>query len=160
MTCLRPPRARDLRVVRVVPHGKWRFLDLNELWHYRELVFFLTWRDITVRYKQTAIGVVWVLLQPLTMIAVFTLFFGRLAKLPSDGVPYPLFVFAALLPWQVFSRAVSESSNSLVADQRLITRVYFPRILVPTASIVAAVFDFCITSLLFLAMMVFYLGIR
>src|SRR5262249_16235127 len=111
------------RISRIEPTKGARFLDLSELWYYRELLYFLTWRDIQVRYKQTAIGVLWVVLQPLASILVFSLFFGRLAKIPSDGVPYPLFVFAALLPWQVFSRAMMEASNSLVTDQRLVSRV-------------------------------------
>jgi len=144
------------RVTRIEPASGWRFLDTSEIWHYRELLYFLAWRDIQVRYKQTAIGILWVVAQPLASILVFSLFFGNLAKIPSDGVPYPLFVFAALLPWQVFSRAMMEASNSLVTDQRLVSRVYFPRILVPLASVIAALFDFAITFLLFLAMMVFY----
>ena len=143
-------------ITRIEPTKGWRFLDIGEIWFYRELLFFLTWRDIQIRYKQTAIGVAWVVIQPLASISVFSLFFGRLAKIPSDGVPYPLFVFAALLPWQVFARAMSEASNSLVTDQRLVSRVYFPRILVPVASVTAAVFDFIITFLLFLLMMLFY----
>jgi lipopolysaccharide transport system permease protein len=97
-----------------------RFLDVRELWAYRELVYFLTWRDVKVRYKQTAIGVAWAVLQPLAMMGVFTLLFGRLAKFPSGGVPYPLFVLAALLPWQLFSRAISESTNSLLTNQQLV----------------------------------------
>lgn len=141
---------------RIQATGRWRFLDLTEIWHYRELLFFLAWRDIQIRYKQTAIGVLWVVAQPLASIVVFSLFFGGLAKIPSDGVPYPLFVFAALLPWQVFARAMMEASNSLVSDQRLISRVYFPRILVPFASVMAALFDFAVTFLLFLAMMAIY----
>ncbi|MBU4455777.1 ABC transporter permease [Patescibacteria group bacterium] len=138
------------------PTTGWRFLDLRELWAYRELVYFLTWRDIKVRYKQTAIGVAWAVLQPLAMMAVFTLFFGRLAKVPSEGVPYPLFAFAALLPWQLFSRTISESTNSLVTDQRLITRVYFPRIIVPTATTLAAIVDFVIASGLLVLLMFIY----
>lgn len=146
----------SLPVTRLQPSGRWRFLDLKELWHYRELTYFLTWRDIKVRYKQTAIGIVWAILQPLAMMAVFTLFFGKLAKLPSDGVPYPLFAFCALLPWQVFSRSVSDSANSLVTDQRLISRVYFPRIIVPTSSIVGSLVDFFIAFALFLCVMAWY----
>lgn len=134
----------------------WRFLDLRELWSYRELIYFLTWRDIKVRYKQTAIGVVWAVLQPLAMMVVFTLFFGRLAQMPSDGIPYPLFAFAGLLPWQLFSRTLSESSNSLVTDQRLITRVYFPRIIVPLATTLAAIVDLLIASVLLIILMIFY----
>lgn len=146
----------ERRITRIEQTGGLRFLDLTELWHYRELLFFLTWRDIQVRYKQTAIGVLWVIAQPVASILVFSLFFGRLAKIPSDGVPYPLFVFAALLPWQVFSRAMMEASNSLVTDQRLVSRVYFPRILVPFSSVMAALFDFGVTFVLFVVMMAAY----
>jgi lipopolysaccharide transport system permease protein len=131
-------------------------LRLKELWDYRELAYFLAWRDIKVRYKQTAIGVVWAILQPLTMMLVFTLFFGKLAKIPSDGLPYPLFAYAGLLPWQVFSRSLSESANSLVTEQRLITRVYFPRLLVPLSSVMAALVDFAIASVLLVGMMLAY----
>jgi lipopolysaccharide transport system permease protein len=144
------------RVSRIEASKGWRFLDLEEIWRYRELLYFLAWRDIQIRYKQTAIGVLWVVVQPLASILVFSLFFGQLAKIPSNGAPYPLFVFAALLPWQVFSRAMMEASNSLVTDQRLVSRVYFPRILVPLASVTAALFDFAITFLLFLALMLVY----
>lgn len=131
-------------------------LELAELWQYRELLYFLTWRDITVRYKQTAIGVLWAVLQPAAMVALFSLIFGRLARMPSEGTPYLLFALAGILPWQLFSRTLSESSNSLVADQRLITRVYFPRILVPTATVAAGLFDFGMTLLL--ALPVFLIG--
>jgi lipopolysaccharide transport system permease protein len=134
----------------------WRALDLRELWSYRELIYFLTWRDIKVRYKQTAIGVVWALLQPTAMIVVFTLFFGRLAGVSSDGIPYPLFALVALLPWQLFSRAITESTNSLVTDQRLITRVYFPRIIVPMATTLAAIVDFVIAGFLLLVLLPIY----
>ncbi len=144
------------RITRIEPTAALRFLDFSEMWHFRELTYFLTWRDIQIRYKQTAIGVLWVVLQPLSSIIVFSLFFGRLAKIPSDGTPYPLFVFAALLPWQVFARAMMESASSLVTDQRLVSRVYFPRIIVPLASVGAAVFDFGVTFVLFLIMMAFY----
>jgi lipopolysaccharide transport system permease protein len=125
-------------------------LNLQELWSYRELLYFLTWRDVKVRYKQTAIGVAWVLLQPLAMMLVFSLFFGRLAGIPSEGVPYPLFAYAGLLPWQLFSRTITESANSLVTDQRLITKVYFPRIMVPTSTSLAALLDFGISVILLL----------
>lgn len=120
-----------------------------ELWSYRELLYFLTWRDIKVRYKQSLVGVAWTILQPLTMMLVFSLFFGKLASMPSEGIPYPLFALAGILPWQVFSRTLSESTNSLVTDQRLITRVYFPRILVPAATAFAAMVDFGISLLVF-----------
>jgi lipopolysaccharide transport system permease protein len=143
-------------VIRISPSGALRFLNLPELWRYRELLFFLVWRDVMVRYKQTAIGMLWVVLQPVAMVAVFTLFFGRLAKIPSDNIPYPLFAFAALLPWQVFSRAVTESANSLVTDQRLISRIYFPRIIVPTTSVMAALVDFSVAFIVFLGIMAWY----
>ncbi|HKQ45306.1 MAG TPA: ABC transporter permease [Rhizomicrobium sp.] len=145
-----------LRITRIEPSARWRFLDMAEIWRYRELLYFLARRDIQIRYKQTAIGILWVVVQPVASILVFSLFFGNLAKIPSNGVPYPLFVFAALLPWQVFSRAMMEASNSLVTDQRLVSRVYFPRILVPLSSVIAALFDFSITFLLFLGMMLYY----
>src|SRR3989338_6042995 len=128
----------------------------KELWDYRELGYFLVWRDIKVRYKQTVIGVGWAIFQPLAMMIVFTLFFGKLAKMPSEGVPYPLFAYAGLLPWQIFSRSITESANSLVADQRLITRVYFPRLLVPLATIAAALVDFGVAAILLVALMGFY----
>jgi lipopolysaccharide transport system permease protein len=136
-------------------HGL-RFLDLRELWTYRELVYFLTWRDVKVRYKQTAIGVAWAVLQPLAMMVVFTLLFGKLAKFPSGGVPYPLFVLAALLPWQLFSRTISESTNSLVTNQQLLARVYFPRISVPLATTLAAAVDFAVAAGLLGILMVVY----
>ena len=128
----------------------------QDMWDYRELLQFLVWRDVKVRYKQSAIGIGWALLQPLSMMIVFTIFFGRLAGMPSEGIPYPVFAYTALLPWQLFSRAILESTNSLVVDQRLITRVYFPRIIVPTASVVAAVIDFAIAGLLLVGLMLFY----
>jgi lipopolysaccharide transport system permease protein len=136
--------------------GGWRFLDLRELWTYRELVYFLTWRDVTVRYKQTAIGVAWAVIQPLAMMVVFTLLFGKLAKMPSGGVPYPLFALTALLPWQLFSRSISESANSLVANQQLLARVYFPRISVPLATTLAATVDFVIAAGLLGVFMIVY----
>jgi lipopolysaccharide transport system permease protein len=138
------------------PTTGWFSLDLRELWAYRELAYFLAWREIKVRYKQTAIGVAWAVLQPLAMMAVFTIFFGKLGNLPSDGIPYPLFAFAALLPWQLFSRTITECTNSLVADQRLITKVYFPRIIIPLATTMSAIVDFAISAGLLVALMFFY----
>lgn len=131
-----------------------RFVDLGELWRYRELAYFLTWRNIKVRYKQTAIGVAWAVLQPLALMTVFTLFFGKFIDLQkSVGVPYHLFAYAGLLPWQLFSRVLSESSNSLVSDQRLVSKVYFPRVLVPFSSCTAALVDFAIGFTLLLGLM-------
>ena len=131
-------------------------LRLRELWNYRELAYFLVWRDIKVRYKQTVIGVAWAVLQPLAMMLVFTLFFGKLAKMPSDDIPYPVFAMAGLLPWQMFSRTLSESASSLVTNQRLVTRVYFPRLLVPLATVLAAFVDFGVASALLAVLMVGY----
>ena len=145
-----------LPVVHIGPARSWASLNLSELVEYRELLYFLVWRDIKVRYKQTALGVLWALLQPLFMMLVFTLFFGRLGKLPSDGLPYSVFTLCALLPWQLFSHALTESSNSLVANERLISKVYFPRLLVPLAAVVGGLADFGVAFLLLLAVMVFY----
>jgi lipopolysaccharide transport system permease protein len=148
--------SQEIPWLEIRPTSGWFSLDFRELWSYRELAYFLAWREIKVRYKQTAIGVAWAVLQPLAMMAVFTVFFGRLASMPSEGIPYPLFAFAALLPWQLFSRTITESTNSLVADQRLITRVYFPRIIIPLATIVSGMVDFAISAGLLVGLMLFY----
>jgi lipopolysaccharide transport system permease protein len=157
-TFLRESRgdSQEIPYFEIRPSTGWCSLDLRELWAYRELMYFLTWRDIKVRYKQTAIGVAWAVLQPLAMMVVFTIFFGKLANMPSEGVPYPLFAFAGLLPWQLFSRTLGESTNSLVTNQRLITRVYFPRIIVPLSTTLAAMVDLAIASGLLVALMLFY----
>ncbi len=144
------------RKIVIRPGARWRGFGVRELWEYRELVLFLAWRDIKVRYKQTAIGVLWALLQPAAMMVVFTVFFGRLMRVSSMGVSYPLFVLSALLPWQLFSRSLSDATNSLVADQRLIARVYFPRIAIPLASTLAALLDFVIAAFLLMVGMVMY----
>ena len=138
------------------PPSGWAPLDLKELWEFRELLYFLTWRDVKVRYKQTVLGVAWAVIQPLCMVLIFTIIFGRLAKVPSDGLPYPIFAFTALLPWQMFSRALTDASTSLVVHDRLITKVYFPRLLVPTSAVLASILDFGIAFVLLLGMMVFY----
>lgn len=127
-----------------------------DLWRYRELCFFLAWRDILVRYKQTVFGVAWALLRPLLTMLIFVLIFERIANLPSDGVPYPLLVMAAMLPWQFFSNSLSESGNSLVSNANLITKVYFPRLILPISSLVVAVVDFVITLTLLAVMMIWY----
>jgi len=142
--------------MRIEPSKGWISLGLKDLWHYRELLYFLAWRDIKVRYKQTALGAAWAIIQPLFTMLVFTLFFGRLAKVPSDGIPYPLFSYTALLPWQLFAYALTESSNSVVANERLITKVYFPRLVVPLASILAGFVDFVIAFTLVVGMMIWY----
>lgn len=131
---------------------------MRELWEYRELLYFLTWRDIKVRYKQTVLGAAWAVIQPLFMMLVFSLFFGKLAGVPSDGIPYPVFTFCGLLPWQLFSQSLTQASNSLVGSQNLITKVYFPRLIVPISAVLAGVVDFAIAFVMLLLMM-FYFGI-
>jgi lipopolysaccharide transport system permease protein len=131
-------------------------LNPRELWAYRGLLYFLTWRDLKVRYKQTVIGVLWVVMQPLLTTIIFTIFLGNLARVPSDGIPYPIFVYAGLLPWTFFSAAVSNSGNSLVGSAHLITKVFFPRIIIPTAAIGARLVDFAISFVIFGGMMVYY----
>src|SRR5512139_3136304 len=118
-------------VIVVKPAVKWAALDWAEIWEYRELLYFLVWRDIKVRYKQTVLGAAWAIIQPFFAMVVFSIFFGRLAKVPSDGLPYPIFAYTALLPWQLFAHALTESGNSLVASQQLIKKVYFPRLAIP-----------------------------
>ncbi len=128
----------------------------QDLWRYRELFYFLAWRDILVRYKQTAIGVAWALIRPVLTMIVFTVVFGGLAKLPSDGVPYPILVFSAMLPWQFFANALSECSNSLISNANLISKVYFPRLVVPTSAVIVSFVDFLISGIVLLALMAWY----
>jgi lipopolysaccharide transport system permease protein len=131
-------------------------LRLRELWEYRELLYFLVWRDVKVRYKQTVLGAAWAILQPFLTMVVFSIFFGRLAGIPSEGIPYPIFAYTALLPWQLFAHALTESGNSLVANQQLITKVYFPRLVIPISAVLAGLVDFCIAFVVLLGMMVYY----
>ena len=131
-------------------------LNLRDVWEYRELLYFLVWRDVKVRYKQTVLGAAWAILQPVMTMLVFSVFFGRLAKVPSDGIPYPVFAFTALLPWQLFAYALSESSNSLVSNQNLITKVYFPRLVIPIAAVLAGLVDFAIAFVVLLGLMLYY----
>jgi lipopolysaccharide transport system permease protein len=148
-----------LPVLRIEPSSGWVSLRLGELWEYRELLYFLVWRDIKVRYKQTALGAAWAILQPVLTMVVFSVFFGRLAKVPSDGIPYPVFALAALVPWQLFAYSVSESTNSLVVSQNLIKKVYFPRLVIPVASVLAGLVDFAISFVALVGLMTYY-GIR
>src|SRR4030042_421421 len=124
-------------VIFIRPSRGWVSLQLRDLWEYRELLFFLIWRDVKVRYKQTALGVAWAVIQPFFTMVVFSLFFGRLAKMPSDGIPYPIFSYAALVPWSFFANGLSQSSNSLVGSANLITKGYFPRLVFPISSVVS-----------------------
>ncbi|HLE62706.1 MAG TPA: ABC transporter permease, partial [Pyrinomonadaceae bacterium] len=149
-----PPSA--IPSLHIRPATGWAAIGFRELWEYRELLYFLTWRDVKVRYKQTALGAAWAIIQPLFMMVVFSLFFGRLAKVPSDGIPYPVFAFCALLPWQLFAHALTESSNSLVANERLITKVYFPRLVVPISAVLGGLVDFAIAFVILLLMMPYY----
>jgi lipopolysaccharide transport system permease protein len=140
----------------IEPATRWPSAGLRELWEYRELLYFLTWRDVKVRYKQTALGAAWAIIQPLFMMVVFSLFFGRLAGVPSDGVPYPVFSFCGLLPWQLFANSLTQSSNSLVGSQNLITKVYFPRLVVPISAVLAGLVDFTVASVILLGMLLYY----
>ena len=140
----------------IEPSRGWVSIKFHELWRYRDLLFFLAWRDISVRYKQTLLGAAWAIIQPFFSMVVFSLFFGRLAGIPSDGVPYPIFSYAAMLPWTYFSTAMGNSSNSLVGSANLLTKVYFPRLVIPLASVVPALVDFAIAFLVLLGMMLFY----
>lgn len=143
-------------LTRIEPSEGWVSLGLRELWKYRELLYFLTWRDIKVRYKQTVLGVAWAIIQPFFTMVVFSLFFGRLANIPSDEVPYPIFSYAALVPWQFFANGLSQSSASLVGSANLIKKVYFPRLVIPISAVLSGVIDFALAFVVLLAMMFFY----
>ena len=138
------------------PSTGWAALNLQDLWLYRELIFFMTWRDLKVRYKQTLLGASWAILKPFLTMVVFSIFFGNLAKVPSDGVPYPIFSYTALIPWTLFSKALQDASRSLVANSHMITKVYFPRMILPLSSVIAGVVDFFIAFIVLLGMMVFF----
>lgn len=150
---------KGLHTLRIDPPSGWARIGFRELWEYRELLYFLVWRDVKVRYKQTALGAAWAIIQPFFMMIVFSLFFGRLGGLPSDGIPYPIFAYCALLPWQLFAHALSESSNSLVANERLITKVYFPRLVVPISAVLGGLVDFAVAFIILIGMMIYY-GIK
>jgi len=149
-------RSSHLLVDVIQPSKGWVPLKLGELWHYRELLYFFVWRDVKVRYKQTALGAAWAIIQPVFTMLVFSIFFGRLANMPSDGVPYPVFVFAALVPWTFFANALGQGSNSLVGSGNLITKVYFPRLVVPTASVISGLVDFLIAFAVLVLLMTWY----
>jgi lipopolysaccharide transport system permease protein len=153
---LLPLRAEGVPVIRIEPSKGWVSLKLRELWQYRELLYFLTWRDIKVRYKQTVLGAAWAIIQPFLTMVVFTVFFGRLAKIPSDGIPYPIFSYAALVPWTFFAQGLTQSSNSLVGGARLIKKIYFPRLAMPIATVLSGVVDFTLAFIVLLGMMFAY----
>lgn len=143
-------------VIVVKPSKGWISLNLDELWEYRELLYFLTWRNIKVRYKQTILGAAWAIIQPLFTMVVFSIFFGKLAKVPSDGIPYPIFAYAALVPWMFFANGLNQSSDSLVGSADLIKKVYFPRLIVPISSVISGVIDFVLAFVVLVGMMLFY----
>jgi len=140
----------------IEPQKGWRTLDLKELWAYRELLWVLTMRDVKVRYKQTVLGFTWAIIQPVMMMVVFSIFFGRLAQMPSDGFPYPIFVYAGLLPWTFFANAIGTSGSSLIGSAQLVSKVYFPRLIIPLASIGAGLVDLAISTCILLALMAWY----
>jgi lipopolysaccharide transport system permease protein len=143
-----------LTIIRPKKNFSWN--DIRELWNYRELLYFFTWRDFKVRYKQTLIGALWAILQPFVTMIVFSVFFGNLAQVPSDGVPYPIFVYTGLLFWQFFSGALSDTSNVLVGNQSIITKVYFPRLLLPISGVISKFVDFLFASLVLAGLMIYY----
>ena len=143
-------------LVRIRPASGWRAIDFASLWEYRELVYYMVWRDVIVRYKQTMLGVGWAVIQPLAVMVVFTVIFGRLAQLPSDGVPYPVFAMAALVPWQLFSSAFSGAANSVVSNAGVISKVYFPRLIVPLAAVASTIVDFAVSLALLAGLMIWY----
>jgi len=149
-----PPSEQPLVSIRA--GGKWAAIDVNSLWAYRELLYFLTWRDVKVRYKQTVLGAAWAIIQPLFTMIIFSIFFGKLAGMPSDGIPYPLFAYAGLLPWTFFSNAVNSSGNSLVGSANLITKVYFPRMIIPGAAVAAGLIDLLVAFVILIVLMVYY----
>ncbi len=144
------------RTIIVKPPSKWLTLGFGELWRYRELIYFMTWRNLKVRYKQTVLGFLWAVLRPFLAMVVFSIFFGEFAKVPTDGVPYPIFSYSGLLPWELLSMAIVHASTSLVQSSHMITKVYFPRIILPMASVLSGVVDFLIAFVVLLAMMLFY----
>jgi lipopolysaccharide transport system permease protein len=143
-------------VITIKPSKSWVAIDLGDLWAYRELLYLLTWRELKARYKQTVMGVAWVIMQPLMTTIIFTIFFSKLARIESDGIPYPIFAYAGLLPWSFFASSVTNSSSSLVANAPLITKVYFPRLILPAATIGARLVDFAVAFVLLIGMMIYY----
>jgi lipopolysaccharide transport system permease protein len=148
--------ASPLAITMVGPSRTWPSLGIHELWDSRELLYFLVWRDVKVRYKQTVLGVAWAVLQPVLTMLVFSVFLGALVRVPSEGLPYPVFAYAALLPWQLFAHTITECGNSLVANQQLITKVYFPRLVIPIAAVLAGLVDFAVAFTVLIGLMVHY----
>ena len=140
----------------IKPSKGWVGLQLQDLWVYRELIYFLTWRDIKVRYKQSVLGILWAILKPFMAMVVFTIFFGNFAKIPSDGIPYPIFSYTATLPWELFAASLSVASRSMVSNSNMISKIYFPRMIVPLASVMSSVVDFLIGFTILIGMMIYY----
>lgn len=153
---LSPIPIDDLPEIVIEPSHGWLSLNLGDLWKYRELLYFLAWRDVKVRYKQAALGVAWAVLQPLITVVIFSVIFGRLAKLPSDGIPYPVFSYAALIPWRLFSESLIRAGTSLVGSSQLVTKVYFPRLVIPLSAVGACLVDFAISLVILVGLMLFY----
>lgn len=151
-----PPTEDTARAFVIEPSRGWSLPPFREIWAYRELFYFLVWRDVKVRYKQTILGASWAILQPFLTMVVFSIFFGHLGNIPSDDFPYPIWAYTALLPWQLFANSLTESGNSLVTNQELITKVYFPRLVIPVSSVVAGLVDFALAFTVLLAMMYYY----
>jgi lipopolysaccharide transport system permease protein len=150
------PIKAELGTVVIRPTKGWMALNLRDLWLYRELVYFMTWRDLKVRYKQTLLGVSWAVLQPFLTMVVFSIFFGGLAKVPSDGIPYPIFSFVGLLPWGLFANALLHASRSLYSNQNMVSKVYFPRLVLPLSSVLGGIVDFGIASLVLVGIILYY----
>jgi len=146
----------ELPVLYIRPKRGWQPIDLKQLWQYRELMYFLSWRDIKVRYKQTVLGAAWAVIQPFMTMVVFSIFFGKLAKIPSDGIPYPLFAYAALVPWAFFSNSLAQASNSLLQNANMLKKVYFPRLIMPISSVLSSTVDFVFAFSMLIGMMFFY----
>ncbi|MEW5925721.1 MAG: ABC transporter permease, partial [Candidatus Zixiibacteriota bacterium] len=148
--------AVELPTIRIQPSKGWLAIKLRELWEFRELLYFLLWRDFKVRYKQTVLGVGWAVVQPLFSMVVFTLIFGRLAKMPSDGIPYPIFSYAALLPWAFFSQGLNNASQSMVGNSHLVKKVYVPRLIIPMAGVLSGITNFILSFIVLLCMMLYF----
>jgi lipopolysaccharide transport system permease protein len=151
-----PRSENQVEMFHIQPSGTWVSLGLGELWRYRELLYFFVWRDIKIRYKQTLLGASWAIIQPFFTMVVFSLFFGRLANVPSDGIPYPIFSYSALVPWTFFANGVMQASNSLVMNSNMVKKIYFPRLAMPIGSVLAGILDFCLAFLVLIVMMFFY----
>lgn len=155
-TSIAPPASPDLPVIRIQPTKGWVSLKLNELWDYRELLYFLAWRDVKVRYKQTILGASWAIIQPFFTMVVFSIVFGKVARIPSDGIPYPIFSFAALVPWTFFANGLNKSTESLVTGSGMIKKIYFPRLVLPISAVSSGLVDFALSFVILLAMMLYF----